>query len=133
MSFRNIESVPFPAVTVCAPNSGKWSAISEALHHFDKDEFIFEIFKNWTSQSKFIRTGILLPSFYGDFKQDFIKYQYDPSLSLDHDLPARLNLLPIGKENGTQNRDGATVNCQVVLMPSSCAYLNFRCRLALKS
>ena len=41
VSFRNIRSVPFPAVTVCPPGSRKWSAIVEALSQVDKDDSIF--------------------------------------------------------------------------------------------
>ena len=42
VSFKKIKNVPFPAVTVCAPNSGKWPAIIEALQHYDTDGQIFK-------------------------------------------------------------------------------------------
>ena len=98
VSFRNIQSVPFPAVTVCPPGSGKWSAIVEALSQVDKDDSIFE-------------TVQLLEDNYKSFSNIFNDYfatQWTtlvsgavwprPRSKLDHGIPAVLNLLPNERE-----------------------------------
>ena len=98
VSFRNIQSVPFPAVTVCPPGSGKWSAIVEALSQVDKDDSIFETIQ-------------LLEDNYKSFSNIFNDYfatQWTtlvsgavwprPNSKLDHEIPAVLNLLPIERE-----------------------------------
>ena len=46
VTFKSIQDVPFPSVTVCAPNSGKWQALVEALNHYDEDGLIFEVLQN---------------------------------------------------------------------------------------
>ena len=46
VTFKSIQDVPFPSVTVCGPNSGKWQALVEALNHYDEDGLIFEVLKN---------------------------------------------------------------------------------------
>ena len=55
VSFKNIQSVPFPAVTVCAPNSGKWPALVEALNYFDKDGLIFETIRKINLEVDFFK------------------------------------------------------------------------------
>ena len=50
VSFRNIETVPFPAMTICAPNSRRWSSLAEALNQFDKDGLIYDVIRNYTKQ-----------------------------------------------------------------------------------
>ena len=37
--------IPFPAVTIGPPDSGKWSAIVEALNQVDKNDSIFDTIK----------------------------------------------------------------------------------------
>ena len=36
VSKRSIANFPFPAVTICATGDGKWSAIINALDHYDR-------------------------------------------------------------------------------------------------
>ena len=95
VSFRNIKSVPFPAVTVCSPGSGKWSAIAEALSQVDNDDSIFETiqlfeekidelfskpFDSYATQWTMLINGVV------------------PDKKLDHNIPADLNLIPIERE-----------------------------------
>ena len=88
VSFTDIASVPFPAVTVCAANSKKWPAMVEALNYFDKEELIFDVAEKLSIRQ----------SFDGSFKRKLILDQFTPELKLDHDLPERLKLLPIERE-----------------------------------
>ena len=46
VTFKSIQKVPFPSVTVCAPNSFKWPALVEALNYYDRDGLIFQVFDN---------------------------------------------------------------------------------------
>ena len=91
VTFKSIQDVPFPSVTVCAPNSGKWQALVEALNHYDEDGLIFEVLKN----TKSIREYLKGPFHYGG---KLILKQFEPELQLDHTLPERLELLPIEEE-----------------------------------
>ena len=40
VTFKNVEDIPFPAITVCAPSSIKWTALIKALNLFDDGELI---------------------------------------------------------------------------------------------
>ena len=102
MNFRSIESVPFPAVTVCPPNSGKWSFLVEGLSKFDTKGLIFETIRKYNEKDdgKIMRY-LFLQSIIGSTKKSKRKLlmdQFDPHLILDHSLPERLELLPIEKE-----------------------------------
>ena len=95
VSFRNIQSVPFPAVTVCQPGSGKWSAIVEALSQVDKDDSIFETIQKFEEDFKLFSNPF----------NDYFATQWTmlvdgavPNEKLDHKIPAVLNLLPVEKE-----------------------------------
>ena len=93
VSFKNIQSVPFPAVTVCAPNSGKWPALVEALNYFDKDGLIFEIIRKINLEVDFFKEAFAPNDILVTWK--IIRMQFDPPLQLDHTLPMRLKMLPI--------------------------------------
>ena len=95
VSFRNIQSVPFPAVTVCQPGSGKWSAIVEALNQVDKDDSIFETIQKCEEDFKVFSNPF----------NDYFATQWTmlvdgavPNEKLDHEIPTVLNLLPVEKE-----------------------------------
>ena len=95
VSFRNIQSVPFPAVTVCQPGSGKWSAIVEALNQVDKDDSIFETIQKFEEDFKLFSNPF----------NDYFATQWTmlvdgavPNEKLDHKIPEVLNLLPVEKE-----------------------------------
>ena len=105
--------MPFPAVTVCAPNSRLWPTMVEALNHFDSHDLIFDLAKNisWTSE---IHKG-----FYGSFKKKLILDQFTPELRLDQELPVRLKLFPIEKE-------------AFYLMHILCFVLQYKCTNELK-
>ena len=45
--------MPFPAVTVCPPNSGKWSFLVEGLKKFDKFGLIFDIVRKYNEEDNF--------------------------------------------------------------------------------
>ena len=92
VSFKNIKNVPFPAVTVCAPNSGKWPALVEALQHYDTDGQIFKTVGTMNNKSEY--SGPFYMSFSGAAGQLFIE-KFAPELILDHNLPAKLKLIPI--------------------------------------
>ena len=96
VDFRNIQSVSFPAVTVCAPNSGKWQALVAALNHFDKDGLIFDIIKEMNPHEPFFREAFDPNIDYQTWK--IITNQFDPPLRLNSDLPKRLHLLAMEKE-----------------------------------
>ena len=91
VSFRNIQSVPFPAVTVCKPGSGKWSAMVEALSQADKDDSIFETIELFEAFSK---------TFNDPFAPQlkWLVYGALGSVTLNHSIPADLDLFPIEKE-----------------------------------
>ena len=102
VNFRSIESVPFPAVTVCPPNSGKWSFLVEGLSKFDTKGLIFDTIRKYNEKDdgKIMRY-LFLQSIIGSTKKSKRKVlmdQFDPNLILDHSLPKRLDLLPIEKE-----------------------------------
>ncbi len=40
---ESIQKIPFPAVTVCSPNRGKWQAIGSALKHLDNDGKVWNV------------------------------------------------------------------------------------------
>ena len=92
VSFKNIRTVPFPAVTVCAPNSGKWPAMVEALDHYDTDGQIFKAADIINNSSRSFSL-----SFYKAAGQLLLK-EFDPKLILDHNLPSKLKLSPIEME-----------------------------------
>ena len=89
-----IQSVPFPSVTVCAPNFGKWQALVEALNHYDKEGLIFEVLKS----TKSIHGYLKAPFDHNSPVFELILKQFEPRLELDHALPERLQLLPIEEE-----------------------------------
>ena len=98
VTFKSIQDVPFPSVTVCAPNSGKWQALVEALNHYDKDGLIFEVLKNTKSIRDYFKDPLL--RYFGG---ELILKHFEPnleswSLESDHALPERLKLLPIEEE-----------------------------------
>ena len=37
-------------MTICAPNSRRWSSLAEALNQFDKDGLIYDVIRNYTKQ-----------------------------------------------------------------------------------
>ena len=89
-------------MTVCPPNSGKWSFLVEGLNKFDKEGLIFDIVRKYNAEdnSKYMRY-FFLQSLIGStkkFKRKVLMDQFDPQLILDHSLPERLDLLPIEKE-----------------------------------
>ena len=98
VSFRNIQSVPFPAVTVCPPGTGKWPAIVEALSQVDKDDTIVETIQLFEENFKFFSKQF----------NDYIKAQWTMLVTgvvwprsrstLDHEIPTVLNLLPIERD-----------------------------------
>ena len=94
VTFTNIQSVPFPAVTVCPPESRKWSTIVEALNHVEKNDSIFEDFKLFSKPFKVNSFDNFPPQWTmlvdGAVRRDRSR--------LYHDLPAILNLLQIEKE-----------------------------------
>ena len=92
VSFKNIRTVPFPAVTVCAPNSGKWPAMVEALDYYDTDGQIFEAADIINNASRSFSR-----SFYQAAGQLLLE-EFDPKLVLDHNLPLKLKLSPIELE-----------------------------------
>ena len=61
VNFRSIESVPFPAVTVCPPNSGKWSFLVEGLSKFDTKGLIFDTIRKYNEKDdgKILRYSFL--------------------------------------------------------------------------
>ena len=82
-------------MTVCAPNSAKWPAIVEALHHYDTDGQIFksaEIINNPGEKG-----GLFSNSFHDPGAKLFLE-KFAPELILDQNLPAKLKLLPIERE-----------------------------------
>ena len=99
VNFRSIESVPFPAVTVCPSNSGKWSILVESLNKFDEKGLIFDVVRNYNEKddSKKMRY-FFLQSLGSSKKKRLLMDQFDPQLALDHNLPERLDLLPNEKE-----------------------------------
>ena len=98
---RPIYEITFPKVTVCPPNSGKWISLVEALNNFDKDCLIFDVMKQHNKDHNSIITRFFLQSFLGSKnpKKEIIMKEFDPKLTLDHDLPNRLNLLPEEEES----------------------------------
>ena len=95
VSFKDIKHVPFPDVTVCPPNSGKWSALVKALNHFDKDGLIHEFVRKYNEKDHSIVTFFLKPYFY---KIEEMMTEFDQELALDRDMPERLNLSLIEEE-----------------------------------
>ena len=94
VSFRNIETIPFPAVTVCSPNSRKWPAMIKALNYFDQNDMIFDAINMTWKLPGFIRS-----SFEGfSYKRNLILNQLNFEVQLNHELPGKLNLLPIEME-----------------------------------
>lgn len=94
MSFRNIETIPFPAVTVCSPNSKKWPAVLKALNHFDQHDRIFDAINTPQNLRRFIRS-----SFEGfSYKRNLILNQLNFEVQMNHELAGKLNLLPIEGE-----------------------------------
>ena len=97
VSFRNIRSVPFPAVTVCPPGSRKWSAIVEALSQVDKNDSIFETVQLFEEDFK------LFSKPFNDYFATQWKMLVDGAIPsnrsrLSHNIPEVLNLLPMEKE-----------------------------------
>jgi hypothetical protein len=89
-------------VTVCPPNSGKWSFLVEGLNKFDTKGLIFDTIRKYNEKDdgKIMRY-LFLQSIIGSTKKSKRKVlmdQFDPNLILDHSLPKRLDLLPIEKE-----------------------------------
>ena len=91
-------------MTICAPNSGKWSALVEGLTHTDKKGGIFETFKKIESGIGMYGMATIGKDLFQNQVlrrtkwQDSIKWQSFPNLALDHFLPNILNLLDIEKE-----------------------------------
>ena len=81
---------------MCAPNSGKWPALVEALNYFDKDGLIFETIRKINLEVDFFKEAFAPDNELVTWK--IIKMQFDPPLQLDHTLPMRLKMLPIEKE-----------------------------------
>ena len=94
VSFRNIQSVPFPAVTVCSPGSGKWSSVVEALSQVDKDDSIFETIEKLEEDFQ------LLSKPFDSYATQWAMLMNGavPNKKLDHNIPAVLKLLPIEKD-----------------------------------
>lgn len=92
-----MQTVPFPAVTVCAPNSGKWQALNKALTHFDSDGDIFEVIRTMNKDTTFFSNAFLF-DYAGPIIWKILMQQIFPPLELNHELPMRLNLLPIEKQ-----------------------------------
>ena len=89
-------------MTVCPPNSGKWSFLVEGLSKFDTKGLIFDTIRKYNEKDdgKILRYSFL-QSIIGSTKKSKRKVlmdQFDPNLILDHSLPKRLDLLPIEKE-----------------------------------
>ena len=83
-------------MTICAPNSGKWSALVEAMTHIDKPGGIFEIFMG-LEESKY--EGMFIKQVLRQTKwQESIIEKSFPYLGLNGSLPNILNLLDIEKE-----------------------------------
>ena len=93
VTFKSIQSVPFPSVTVCAPNSGKWQALVDALNHYDYDDLIFDVLKNTTGIREYLKGPFHDKKFWEIFSKKF-----EPKLQLNHALPERLKLLPVEEE-----------------------------------
>ena len=88
-------------MTICAPNSRRWSSLAEALNQFDKDGLIYDVIRNYTKQvdddNRILRVieNSKLYS-YADANAEDWMYQFYPTL--DHSLPDRIGLLPSEKE-----------------------------------
>ena len=80
-------------VTVCAPNSGKWQALVEALNHYDKDDLIFEVVKNTSDIRNYLREPFITEDAW-----EMILRQFETKIELDHALPENLKLLEIEEE-----------------------------------
>lgn len=93
VSFKDIQNVAFPAVTVCAPNSGKWQALAEALNYFDQKGLIFD-----TAAKLNVFLDPFASDLYESNKLDVLMKQFVPNLKLDRTLPTRLNSLPCETE-----------------------------------
>ena len=91
VGFKNIQNVTFPAVTVCSPNSGKWTSIIKAMEHFDVKGQIFEVVKNQTKER--LLEQMYRNSFSNHVKYNLIVERFQPELTLDHKTPEKLNLL----------------------------------------
>lgn len=96
VTFTKIESIPFPAVTVCAPNSRKWSALVEALDLYDKEK----LFKNLILHYDSVSDGAIIPHLHWIYfyTSTLKEPQFSPTLIVDHELPNKLGLLSIEKE-----------------------------------
>ena len=97
VAFKSIESLHFPAVTVCAPNSRRWTAFTAALQHFDKDGLIYDALRKYHNKEYNANdVTYALKSFDGYMQKNS---PYDPTLlTLDRSLPEKLELLPIERE-----------------------------------
>ena len=96
VGFKNIESVPFPAVTVCAPDSRKWTNLVKALVHFDKDGAIFDFLKHQQPTSPLF--SLIFEAFSNNVKRNFILGELEGKPILNHDLTTKLDLLPFEKD-----------------------------------
>ena len=87
-------------MTVCPPNSGKWSFLVEGLNKFDKNGLIFDIVRKYNKEDNFKIMRYFLQSLGSTkkFTRELLIDQFDPQLRLDHNLPERLNLLPNEKD-----------------------------------
>ena len=86
VGLKDIQTVPFPAVTVCFPHSGRWMSILEALNHYDTEGEIFNLIKQ---QDVRIHELFSVP-FTGP--TETAKNSFDPDLlHIDGNLPKRLN------------------------------------------
>ena len=79
-------------MTVCAPNSGKWPTIVEAINHYDKRDSIFETVSKIDKKTQTFRKS------FENYAADLIMKDFTPELSLDHSLPTRLKLSQIETE-----------------------------------
>ena len=80
---------------MCAPNSGKWPAIIEALQNYDTDGEIFKATEVINNQHEYFTP--FSSSFRGAAGQLFIE-KFAQELTLDHNLPEKLNLIPVERE-----------------------------------
>ena len=87
-------------MTVCAPNSRRWTSLGEALNQFDKDGLIYDVIRNYNKElgyydriSKVIEHSEL--NSYADANAKNWMKQFSPKLTLDHSLPDRIGLLVV--------------------------------------
>ena len=95
VTFKNVEDIPFPAITVCAPSSIKWTALIEALNLLDDGEHIKNLILDYDDESSNSIISHLESIF---VNQISVNLKLSPKLKVDHDFPDRLGLLSIEKD-----------------------------------